>query len=272
MLPEAAAEALEALEARDEIPMAIVATAGTTDHGAIDPLPALAALARPRGAWLHVDAAYGGGLLLGTGGEQQLLGIAEADSVTLDLHKLGWQPVPAGVFLVRRAASLRTLEKRVAYLNALDDEQAGYPSLLGRSLRTTRRADAVKIAAAFAALGREGFQTLNDRCRHLAQYAAQVIRQRPELELTVDPVLTTVLFRYLPPDPSESCDQLNARIRRHLLTAGKAVLGRTELPRDRPDTAPGTVRLKLTLLNPHTTEQQIDDLLAAVCVAGSQVR
>ncbi|NUP49370.1 MAG: aminotransferase class V-fold PLP-dependent enzyme [Catenulispora sp.] len=270
MRSEALTEALAALTARDEIAMAVVGTAGTTDFGAIDPLDQIAKLAARHGAWFHVDAAYGGGLLLGTEPDRRLHGLDRADSVTLDLHKLGWQPVPAGIFLVKHAASLRTLEKRVAYLNSVDDEQAGYPSLLGRSLRTTRRADAVKVAAAFHALGRQGFQQMLDRCRELARYTAEAVRRHPDLELTAEPQLTTVLFRYLPPDPRDA-DRVNGALRRRLLEAGRAVLGRTELSRERPGTPPGTVRLKLTLLNPHTTEAQIDALVAAVGVAGGAV-
>jgi L-2,4-diaminobutyrate decarboxylase len=128
----------------------------------------------------------------------------------------------------------------------------------------------VKIAAAFQTLGRDGFQALLDQCRDLARYAADAVRKHPELELTAEPHLTTVLFRYLPPDPRDA-DRVNGALRRRLLEAGHAVLGRTELPRDRPGTPPGTVRLKLTLLNPHTTEPQIDALVAAVCAAGGAV-
>ncbi|MEY9890376.1 L-2,4-diaminobutyrate decarboxylase [Catenulispora sp. MAP5-51] len=267
MRSDALAEAMEAVADRDEIPLAVVATAGTTDLGAIDPLVPIAKVAARHGAWFHVDAAYGGGLLLGTVADARLQGLHVADSVTLDLHKLGWQPVPAGCFLVKQAASLRSLEKRVSYLNSVDDEQAGYPSLLGRSLRTTRRADAVKLAATFQALGRDGFQQLTDRCLALAGYAAEAVRKHADLELTAEPQLTTVLFRYLPPDPRDA-DRVNGLLRRHLLEAGRAVLGRTELARERPGTPPGRVRLKLTLLNPHTTELQIDALLAAVRAAG----
>ncbi|OLE20481.1 MAG: hypothetical protein AUG49_24960 [Catenulispora sp. 13_1_20CM_3_70_7] len=267
MRPDELAQALDALADRDEIAMAVVGTAGTTDFGAIDPLAPIAQRAKQHGAWFHVDAAYGGALLLGTTPDERLRDLAAADSITLDLHKLGWQPVPAGVFLVKRAAALRTLDKRVAYLNAADDELAGYPSLLGRSLRTTRRADAVKIAAAFQALGRTAFQRLLDRCKELTWYAANKVDNQPELELTAEPQLTTVLFRYLPPD-SRDADHVNGALRRHLLETGRAVLGRTSLARDRPGTAPGTVRLKLTLLNPHTTEPQIDALIAAICAAG----
>jgi L-2,4-diaminobutyrate decarboxylase len=235
----------------------VVATAGTTDAGAIDPLPEIAALARAHGAWLHVDASYGGGALFSDRLRPVLSGLACADSIALDLHKLGWQPVPAGVFLARSAEAFGPLERRVAYLNPADDEDAGYPSLLGRSLRTTRRADAVKLAVTFRALGRRGLGELVDACHDLARYAAGAIEAHTQLELSSNPVLTTVVFRY------RGDDEVNARLRRALLKGGKAVVGRTEIA--------GRVHLKLTLLNPYATPADIDALLALVAAAGEEV-
>ena len=127
MRPDALAAALEALVGRDEIPLAVVATAGTTDLGAIDPLTPIAKLAQRHGAWFHVDAAYGGGLILGTEPDERLQDLQAADSVTLDLHKLGWQPVPAGCFLVKAAASLRSLEKRVVLPQLLRRREGRLP-------------------------------------------------------------------------------------------------------------------------------------------------
>ncbi|WP_232778585.1 pyridoxal phosphate-dependent decarboxylase family protein [Carbonactinospora thermoautotrophica] len=254
-----------ALDTGGGVSMAIVATAGTTDFGSVDPLPEIADLARRHGAWLHVDAAYGGGALFSSRLAGLLDGIAAADSVALDLHKLGWQPVAAGVFLAREAAAMAPLARRVAYLNPADDEAAGYVSLLGRSLRTTRRADVFKIAVTLRALGREGLGRLVDACHDLARHAADRIAAHPRLELAAEPVLTTVVFRYLPTtgDP----DRVNAALRRRLLRAGRAVVGRTELGGAEPG---GRVRLKLTLLNPHATRADVDALLAAVVAAGAE--
>jgi len=251
----------DAIEDPATLPMAVVATAGTTDFGSIDPLRTCAATAAEHGAWLHVDAAYGGGALFSARLGPLLDGIAAADSVALDLHKLGWQPAAAGVFLARSATSLDPLARRVAYLNATDDEDAGYPSLLGRSLRTTRRPDVVKIAATLRALGRHGLGALVDRCHDLAQHAAARIVADPSLELAAAPVLTSVVFRYAATDRP---DQVNAEIRRNLLRAGQAVVGRTEVGPAR------AVHLKLTLLNPHATTSDVDGLLAAVVEAGRQ--
>ncbi|MGF1430660.1 pyridoxal phosphate-dependent decarboxylase family protein, partial [Kitasatospora sp. LaBMicrA B282] len=276
MDPEALAAALAAARAAGETPLAVVATAGTTDTGAIDPLHRCADLAAEYGAWLHVDAAYGGGALLSDRLAPLLDGLARADSVALDWHKLGWQPVAAGIFLVRRAESYGSLARRAAYLNPADDEAAGYPSLLGRSLRTTRRADAFPIAVTLRTLGRAGLGRLVDRCHALALAAAAGIRQRPELELSGEPLLTSVLFRALPADPAlradpVAVDAFNAELRRRLLAGGRAVLGRTELLPRAPGVTAGLLRLKLTLLNPHTTESELAGLLDLVVTAGREL-
>ncbi|MEU0572818.1 aminotransferase class I/II-fold pyridoxal phosphate-dependent enzyme, partial [Nonomuraea sp. NPDC005983] len=263
MDPRALSEALRECVSRGEQPVAVVATAGTTDTGAIDPLRECAALAAEHGAWLHVDAAYGGGALLSDRLAPLMDGVELADSVSLDWHKLGWQPIPAGVFLVRRAETYASLARRAAYLNPADDEEAGYPSLLGLSLRTSRRADAFTIAVTLRTLGRDGLGRLVDACHDLARAGAAAVRAHPRLDLHADPVLTTFLLRYLPSDPARA-DRVNAGLRRRLLREGTAVVGRTELPGE----GPGRIRLKLTLLNPHTTPAEVERLLQAVVAAG----
>ncbi|WP_406298794.1 aspartate aminotransferase family protein [Embleya sp. NBC_00888] len=270
MDPDALAAAGRRVLAGNDRIAAIVATAGTTDLGAIEALPAIASVARELHAWLHVDAAYGGGALFSDRLAPLLVGLDRAHSVGLDLHKLGWQPIAAGVFLVRDAALLGPLAQRAAYLNPDDDEQAGYLSLLGNSPRTTRRADVFKIAVTLRALGRSGLGELVDRCHDLARHAAELIHADPRLELVAEPVLTSVVFRYLPdrydgrrPADRAEVDRVNAALRRRLLHEGRAVVGRTELGE-----GPGAVRLKLTLLNPNTTGTDLAALLAAVVEAG----
>ncbi|MFJ1649677.1 pyridoxal phosphate-dependent decarboxylase family protein [Streptomyces sp. NPDC088258] len=267
----ALAAMLDGCAERGELPIAVVATAGTTDTGSIDPLRACAALAAEHGAWLHVDAAYGGGALLSDRLAPLLDGLELADSVSLDWHKLGWQPAAAGIFLVAESETYASLARRAVYLNPADDEEAGYPSLLGLSLRTTRRADAFKIAVTLRTLGREGLGRLVDACHELALAGARTVRSHPCLELHADPVLTAFVFRYRPTDADEKhgddeqrSDDINAGLRRRLLREGRAVVGRTELPGE----GPGRVRLKLTLLNPHTTVDEVERLLFEVVAAG----
>jgi L-2,4-diaminobutyrate decarboxylase len=226
----------------------VVATAGTTDRGAVDPLPAIAAITADRGAELHVDAAYGGPLLFSQREAGKLDGLQSAVSVTLDLHKLGWQPVAAGLLAVPDGTALRPLAHQADYLNADDDTEAGLPDLLGRSLRTTRRPDVLKIAVTLRALGREGVAALVDRVCDLAADLAARIDRHPALTLHGPPAISTVLFR-----PAGATDEQTAALRRRLLHEGRAVLGRAA--------ADGQLWLKATVLNPHLRPDDLDTLL-----------
>ncbi|MFF9239360.1 pyridoxal phosphate-dependent decarboxylase family protein [Streptomyces sp. NPDC014801] len=232
-------------------PHLVAATAGTTDAGLIDPLPDIAARCAAHGARLHIDAAYGGGLLFSDRHRPALAGLDAAHTVTLDLHKLGWQPVPAGVLAVRDAADLAALGQRADYLNADDDTDAGLPDLLGRSLHTTRRPDVLKIAATLTTLGRRGVGALVDRVLDLAQELAALVKDHPAFELHDTPTLSTVLFR-----PAGAPDEAVAALRRALLTEGRAVLGRASLD--------GRLWLKATLLNPCTRTGDLAALLTLV--------
>jgi L-2,4-diaminobutyrate decarboxylase len=232
-------------------PLLVAATAGTTDAGLIDPLPDIADLCATHGARLHIDAAYGGGLLFSDRHRTKLDGLAHADTVTLDLHKLGWQPVAAGLLAVRDPTDLTPLTHRADYLNADDDTEAGHPDLLGRSLRTTRRPDILKIAVTLKTLGRHGIGHLVDQvCAH-AHELADLTAAHPGFELYDHPVISTVLFR-----PRGATDDTVAAVRRTLLDQGRAVLGRATLD--------GRRWLKATLLNPHTRPGDLATLLKLV--------
>jgi L-2,4-diaminobutyrate decarboxylase len=232
-------------------PLLVAATAGTTDAGLIDPLPDIADLCATHGARLHIDAAYGGGLLFSDRHRTKLDGLAHADTVTLDLHKLGWQPVAAGLLAVRDPTDLTPLTHRADYLNADDDTEAGHPDLLGRSLRTTRRPDILKIAVTLKTLGRHGIGNLVDQvCSHAHELAA-LVAAHPGFELYDRPVISTVLFR-----PEGATDDTVAAVRRTLLDQGRAVLGRATLD--------GRRWLKATLLNPHTRPGDLATLLKLV--------
>ncbi|MGW3556995.1 pyridoxal phosphate-dependent decarboxylase family protein [Streptomyces sp. NPDC000963] len=232
-------------------PLLVAATAGTTDEGLVDPLPALADVCAAHGADLHVDAAYGGPLLFSRTHRPLLAGLDRARTVTVDLHKLGWQPAAAGLLAVRDTTDLAPLAHTADYLNADDDTDAGLPDLLGRSPRTTRRPDVLKAAVTLRALGRTGLGALVDTCMDLAQDLADRIEKTPALDLRARPVLTTVLFR-----PHDADDTTVAAIRRTLLTGGRAVLGRAR--------ADGRLWLKATLLNPHATPDDLDQLITLV--------
>ncbi|MGW7330579.1 pyridoxal phosphate-dependent decarboxylase family protein, partial [Streptomyces sp. NPDC054840] len=230
-------------------PTLVTATAGTTDAGLIDPLTHIADLCDHYGADLHIDAAYGGLLALSPRHRDTVAGLGRAHSLTIDLHKLGWQPVAAGLLAVPDTTLLAPLAHQADYLNATDDTDAGLPDLLGRSLRTTRRPDALKIATTLRALGRDGLAALIDRTVDTAHHLARLLDAHPGFELHAPPTITTVLFR-----PTHADDDHLATLRRTLLDQGRAVLGRTH--------ADGRLWLKATLLNPHTTAGDLDHLIS----------
>ncbi len=264
-------ESLRAVLAEITGPAVVVATAGTTDAGAIDPLPAIADIAGEHDARLHVDAAYGGTLLFSPSRAPLLAGLDRADTVTVDLHKLGWQPIPAGLLISADAADLVPLAIAADYLNAEDDLEAGMPDLLGRSLRTSRRADAFGVAVSMRALGRAGLAGLIDRCCANATDLAEAVDAHSDLRLWHSPALTTVLLRPVIADqldPAEG-DELVADLRRHLLDTGSAVLGRARIAN--PD---GTDSrwLKLTLLNPTVTVADYLPLLDLIADTARAIR
>ncbi|MFF1613367.1 pyridoxal phosphate-dependent decarboxylase family protein [Amycolatopsis sp. NPDC058278] len=247
----------------------VVATAGTTNTGTLDPLPEIAGICRRHEARLHVDAAYGGMALCSEPLKSKLDGLDLADSVALDLHKFGWQPVAAGLFAAREAADLGALTVRAEYLNADDDTEAGLPDLLGRSIRTSRRPDAFRMAVTVHALGTDGLGALVERCCATATELARRVEDHPGLRLWGPPELSTVVLRPVVADEAGG-DELVARVRRALLEAGTAVIGRAALP-----TGPAGANqlwLKLTLLHPHATAGDYLPLLDRIAAtAGAEL-
>lgn len=240
-------------------PVAVVATAGTTDFGSIDPIAEIAELAGEYGAWLHVDAAYGFGALFSDRLAPLLADLPLADSVTLDLHKIGWQPAATSVLLIADGTRFVATSRSVDYLNPADDIDSGLDGLLGRSLQTTRRADAVKVATTLRAYGRDGLGMMLDVCHDLAHAAAARIVADSNLELVAPISLSTVVFRY-----AGATDAVQGEIRRRLLMSGRALIGRTKLPG-------GATALKLTLLNPTASAADIDTLLDLVVATGIEL-
>jgi L-2,4-diaminobutyrate decarboxylase len=254
---------LDRLAGEGQTPLAIVATAGTTDFGSIDPLEEIADCTRRAGAWMHVDAAYGGALLFSQRHRHKLAGLERADSISLDFHKLFWQPISCGAFLLRDVGHFEHIRLHADYLNPEDHEESGIPDLVTRSVLTSRRFDALKVWLSFRVLGRRKLGTLIDRTLDLAAEAAAAIRENPRLELLHEPALGCVLFRYRPQDDRVDSNAVNDALRRRLFDTGRLVLGHTRVA--------GRRCLKLTLLNPCVEANQIRDLLALVAKEGQSL-
>lgn len=259
MDPSQLAGAIAATRSAGLVPMAVVATAGTTDFGAVDPLAELAALARGYGAWFHVDAAYGGGLMVSNRYRHLLDGIRLADSTTVDFHKTFFQPVSSSALLVRDGAMLRHVTYYADYLNPEAAALAEIPNQVDKSIQTTRRFDALKLWLTLRIMGADAIGALLDEAIDLAARVGSVLSADPDFELAAEPQLSTLVFRYRPvlADGTrlseERADSLNPAIRAAVIASGEAVVAGTKVA--------GRHFLKFTLLNAEATLEDIREIV-----------
>ncbi|OCC08780.1 aspartate aminotransferase family protein [Streptomyces sp. PTY087I2] len=251
----ALAHALESCVAEGAVPMAVVATAGTTDFGSIDPLPEIAALCEQFATWMHVDAAYGCGLLASRERRGLLEGIAHADSVTVDYHKSFFQPVSSSAVLVRDRATLRHATYHAEYLNPRRMAEERIPNQVDKSLQTTRRFDALKLWMTLRVMGADGIGELFDEVCDLAAEGWKLLAADPRFDVVVQPQLSTLVFRYIPSGAvsPDDIDRANLHARKALFASGEAIVAGTKVG-DRQ-------YLKFTLLNPETTAHDIATVL-----------
>ncbi|WP_333758521.1 lysine decarboxylase DesA [Streptomyces sp. ISBFB 2968] len=237
------------------VPMAVVATGGTTDFGSIDPLPEIAGLCEQYGVWMHVDAAYGCGLLASLKYRDRITGIERADSVTVDYHKSFFQPVSSSAVLVRDAATLRHATYHAEYLNPRRMVQERIPNQVDKSLQTTRRFDALKLWMTLRMMGADGIGVLFDEVCDLAAEGWKLLAADPRFDVVVQPSLSTLVFRHIPADVTDPAeiDRANLYARKALFASGDAVVAGTKVA--------GRHYLKFTLLNPETTPADIAAVL-----------
>ena len=252
MDPRALAEAIAAARAAGQAPFAVVATAGTTVTGAIDPLAALAEVAEAEGLWLHVDAAYGGALAFSPRHRDRLAGIARADSVTFNPQKWLYVAKTCACCLFRDAA-LPARHFRVAapYMA----ETGGLVNLGELGLQGSRPAEVLKLWLTLQHLGLSGLARLIDAGMALTAEVAAELARRPGLELAAAPDSNLLCFR-----PSGAGDAAVEALHRRLLDAGLFL----SLP-----LYEGRRWLRLVLLNPHTGAGEIKKMFEVLDGAAS---
>ena len=242
-----------------ERPIAVVASAGTASTGAIDALDELADVCGAHGVWLHVDAAYGGAAVLTDRYRAALAGLARADSVALDPHKWLYVPVDCGCALVRRGDELRDVFSLIPpYLRQTGDEQVGTFAEYG--FEQTRPFRALRVWAALAATGRDGYRRLIDNDLDHAERLAERVHDHPELELE-SVRLSIVCFRYRSDGAN---DALQAEIARRIQLSGEAFVTTTAVN--------GRTALRACFLNPLTSAADVDALVELVARAGDELR
>ena len=244
----------------DLVPMAVVATAGTTDFGVIDPVRRIAAVCDRFGIWLHVDGAYGGGLLASRRRRHLLDGIELADSVTVDFHKTWFLPVSASAVIVRDGRTMRHVTHHADYLNPRATTD---PNQVDKSLQTTRRFDALKLWMTLRIMGPDCVGDYFDAAIDLAQQVHVEMASMREIEVAAAPSLSTLVFRYRPDNGGDDLGRLNAQIRSELYRRGNGMVAATKVD--------GSTWLKFTLLNPGATVADIISILEDICEIGDDL-
>ncbi|MBI2805164.1 MAG: hypothetical protein HYX68_09330 [Planctomycetes bacterium] len=246
-------------------PWLVLASAGTTNTGSVDPLRELAEFCAAENLWLHVDAAYGWPMVLTASGRQVLDGIDRADSITLDPHKWFAQPFEAGGLLVRDGARLETtFRMRPEYMQDVVPA-ADEVNFCDRGIALTRRFRAMKIWFSIKLLGIAWFRRLIEHGCALARYAQGLVDQAGCFEITSPCRLSIVCFRFLPGQPMapNRIDELQQEIAEELFRSGLAFLSTTRLN--------GRSTLRLCFVNGRTTATDVENVVRALVEIGTRL-
>lgn len=241
--------AWEACRKEDAQPFAVAATAGCTPTGSIDPLREISEFCRTHDLWLHVDGAHGASALLSEALRPQLDGIALADSIVWDGHKLLYMPATVSAVLFRNPRhSYAAFAQEASYLfqGNSDSEEAYNTSY--RTLECTKRMMGLKLWAAFCLYGVQQLGGLVEHVFAMAGRLADKLAAAEDFELLMPPQTNIVCFRPRHGDP--------ASIRRNLVESGAFHLTQVQLH--------GRIWLRTTIMNPFTTDENFDALLAAI--------
>lgn len=236
-------------------PFCVVANAGATNTGAVDPLPAIADVCEAEDVWLHVDGAYGAAAVFSERGRIALEGIGRADSLSLDPHKWLFQPYECACVLVRNRRWLRdTFHTTAEYLYDVEREEDEEINFFDYGIQLTRRFRALKLWMSLKVFGADAFATAIDHGFELADYAESVVRAMPSWEVVAPSQMGVLAFRYAPAHLSE---QERSRINTHLTTRmnddGFAMLSTSVLR--------GATIIRLCPINPRTTRDDIRQTL-----------
>jgi glutamate/tyrosine decarboxylase-like PLP-dependent enzyme len=254
MSVEALEQALEDDRRDGVLPWLVVASAGTVDTGAIDPLPEIAELCRRYGAWLHVDGAYGGLFALCDEGRAKLRGIEQADSVALDPHKTLFLPYGTGAALVRDGKLLQeAFSASGEYIRPLGESEVG-PSPADLSPELTRHFRALRLWLPLQMAGIAAFRAAQAEKLALARYFHARLSEMDGFDPGPEPQLSVVAFRYLP--KTGDVDDFNERLMRHIQQEGRVMMSGTKID--------GSYRLRCAILCFRTHLEHIDDAVDAV--------
>lgn len=246
-------------------PFCVVANAGTTNTGAVDPMVELAAFCKQQGLWLHADAAYGGGAILCEEGRSRLRGLEGVDSLAIDPHKWLFQPYEIGCLLVKNARWLSDTFKVISDYGKDEERGEEEVNFCDLGIQLTRRFRALKLWLSLKAFGLDAFRNAVTRGFNLARIAEATIARYPHCELVTPAQLGIVTFRYIGVGnlSLSRTNQLNREIIGKCIQEGFAMVSTTELK--------GKVVLRLCLINPQTMGADIEETIRMIVRFGDQL-
>jgi aromatic-L-amino-acid/L-tryptophan decarboxylase len=251
---DALEQALEEDRRNGVRPWLVIASAGTVDTGALDPLPEIAELCRRHGAWFHVDGAYGGLFALCDEGREKLRGIEQADSVALDPHKTLFLPYGTGAVVVRDGQQLLdAFSASAAYIQPFAETYVG-PSPSDLSPELTRHFRALRLWLPLQIAGVAAFRAAQAEKLALARYFHARLSRLDGWDAGSEPDLSVVAFRYLP--KAGDVDDYNERLMRHVQQEGRVMLSGTRID--------GSYRLRCAILCFRTHLEHVDECIDAL--------
>lgn len=263
--------------------LALIGVAGTTETGSIDPLEELGMIARRDDIWFHVDAAWGGALLLADKYRDMFRGIEMADSVVIDGHKLFWVTMAQGMVLFKSDQSLNHLMHTANYIIRKSSGDLGRTSLEG-----SRRFDALKLWFSFKLFGLNGYEALLNRCQMLAANMRELVNDDPDFELITCSDTFILTYRYAPralqaqlkeymrsgerdkaSNLNDSLNRINIALQDEQKRRGLSFVSRTLLE---STPYPGqTTVLRVVLTNMLTSVEDLTEILAEQKEIGSRL-
>ena len=237
-------------------PFCMIATAGTTNTGTVDPLNDIAKLCKEENLWFHIDGAYGGAAILSKKGSQTLKGIEKADSLTVDPHKWFFQPYEMGCLLVRNHKWLsQTFTEKPEYLRDIEGNTSEI-NFYDHGVQLTRRFRALKLYMSIKTYGLNSFREAVSYSIDLAEKTEKFIRKSSNWEIVSPATLAVINFRYNPIGQNFSekqLDKLNQKISERIVTSKEALLVTTVLQKQ--------IVLRMCLINPRTTFDDVKSTL-----------
>lgn len=243
-------------------PIAVLASAGTVNTGAIDDLQQIAAIARRYDAWFHIDGAYGA--LAAIAVPEKFAGLDLADSLSLDPHKWLYQPVDCGCLLYRDPSHARKAFAYTGdYTKVLNEDPLESFAFFEESMELSRRFRAMKLWLSLRYHGMNAFREAIMNDLNLAQHLAKRISSEPGLELLAPVTLSAVCFRYAG-TKNENLDQLNAAILKRIIQRGRVFISNATLN--------GKFALRACIVNQRATQADVDEVVTETLAAARRMR